>query len=461
MGRDKETSGKGQPLAVLASEDKEEGVPGRTSAVDSQTKGISLRKNFAWTLFGNFFYGGAQWAMVIAIAKLGSPEMVGRFALAFAVTAPVIMAANLNLRGVLATDAVKRYSFSDYLALRLTTITAALFIILLLTIVSGYPAGTTYVIMAVAFAKASESLSDVFYGHMLQHERMQCISISLSLKGAGALLAVAGGVWLSSDILLGCIAMAGAWILLLVVFDIPNAARIVVAVQEDKGDAYRTLRPRWHGAVLRELAWLAFPLGVATLFNSLLTNIPRYFINATLGERELGIFAALTYVVIIGARVVTALGESASPRLARFHAEQDKRSYQDLLLKMVAIGVLCGVSGILLSILVGRQFLTLFYRPEYAENMAAFIWIMVAGTFGYVALFLQYGLTAARQFRPQPYLLAFSALVLTIACWLLIPRYGLTGAAMALTVSSTVQLLGNLFIALRIVKDLSVETSRL
>src|ERR1700722_789398 len=88
--------------------------------------GFSLRTNFSWTLAGNLVYAGCQWGMLVVLAKLGSPQLVGQFALGLAVTAPVIMLSNLQLRGVLATDAREEHTFSDYLELRLVTTGLAL-----------------------------------------------------------------------------------------------------------------------------------------------------------------------------------------------------------------------------------------------------------------------------------------------------------------------------------------------
>ena len=44
--------------------------------------------------------------------------------------------------------------------------------------------------MAVALAKAIESVSDVFYGSLQQHERMDRIAISMILKGIVSLAAL-------------------------------------------------------------------------------------------------------------------------------------------------------------------------------------------------------------------------------------------------------------------------------
>ena len=60
----------------------------------------------------------SNWALLCIIAKLGTPEMVGEYALGLAVTAPVLMMAQMNLRAVLATDARGEHCFADYWRLR-------------------------------------------------------------------------------------------------------------------------------------------------------------------------------------------------------------------------------------------------------------------------------------------------------------------------------------------------------
>ena len=93
------------------------------------TKQISLRQNFYWTFAGNVIYAASSWAILIVLAKLGTPEIVGHFTLGLAVTAPIIMFTNLALRAVQSTDAHREYTFSDYLALRLLMTTMAVLLI--------------------------------------------------------------------------------------------------------------------------------------------------------------------------------------------------------------------------------------------------------------------------------------------------------------------------------------------
>src|SRR3982750_880645 len=61
---------------------------------------VSLRRNFVETLFGNLVYAGCQWGVLVALAKLGNPQVVGVYALALAITSPVMLLSNLQLREV-------------------------------------------------------------------------------------------------------------------------------------------------------------------------------------------------------------------------------------------------------------------------------------------------------------------------------------------------------------------------
>ena len=114
----------------------------------AQHRALTLRDNFSWTFVGNVVYAASQWGILTVLAKLGSPEMVGQFALGLAIAAPVVMFTNLQLRGVLATDARDEYRFGDYLALRLCATLLAMLTISGLVLLGGYSWQTSLVISA-------------------------------------------------------------------------------------------------------------------------------------------------------------------------------------------------------------------------------------------------------------------------------------------------------------------------
>jgi O-antigen/teichoic acid export membrane protein len=404
--------------------------------------GLSLRHNFAWTLAGNVVYAGCQWGMLIVLAKLGSPIMVGQFALGLAVTAPVIMFTNLDLRTVQATDAKSDFLFGHYLGLRTVTASLALLVIAGITFAGSYRRETALVILTVGLAKTFESFSDVIYGSLQRHERMDRIAISMIIKGPLSLATLGLGVYCTGNVLGGVLGLAVTWGFVLAFYDLRSSALILKNLPDEGAGAIRVkcLYLLWDFKKLCTLLWLALPLGTVALLWSLNANIPRYFIEHYLGERELGIFAALAYLMVAGKTVVSALAQTSIPRLSKYYAIGNWKAFRSLLFRLIAFGALIGGVGLLLTYWAGREILTLLYRPEYAQYYNILFWVMLAAGLNYVATFVLFGLTAARYFKIQTLLHAIISITVTVASYFLIPTLGLMGAAVVLIIANVFEL---------------------
>ncbi len=399
----------------------------------------TLRRNFSWVFVGNVFYAAAQWGMLTVLAKLGTTQMVGQFALGLAISAPVVLLANLNLQAVLATDARREYRFEEYFALRIATTLLALAVIAGIVFVAGYEGQTAAVILLIGLAKSFEAMSDVFYGLFMRRQRMDRLAKSMIIKGALSLTALGLAVYSTGSVVWGVAGMALAWAVVFVVYDFPSGAGILERRMSG-------LRPLWSGGRLAALAWLSLPLGLVMALLTLNGTIPRYFVEYYLGEGRLGVFAALAYVLVAGNTVVSALGQSISPRLADHYADGDRPGYVRMLLIAAGVGALLGAGGILVAFIAGPEILTILYSAEYARDAEIFLLLMVAGAVSYVASFMGYGMTAARYFKIQAPLFALACAAVALASWWLVPEGGLRGAAAAVIIGSFVQLFGSLAI---------------
>jgi O-antigen/teichoic acid export membrane protein len=416
----------------------------------SISKPLTLKRNFSWTFVGNAMYAACQWGMLVVLAKFGSPEMVGTFTLGLAITAPIFMFSNLQLRHIQATDAKQQYLFGDYFGLRLISTVLALGLVVVITMVGGYSWEVSLTIILVGLAKSFESISDVFYGLIQQHERMDRIAISLMIKGPLSLLMMGLGIYLSGEIVWGMIGLVISWGIVAIAFDLRSGKFILAnssSTTQEKDFSFRkndSIYPTWNLKTIKKLIWLALPLGFVMLLISLNTNIPRYFIEEYLGARELGFFAALAYLMVSGSMVVNALGQSASPRLAKYYAAGNVKAFRELLIKLVIIAAGLGGLAIVVAIVAGEEVLTLFYQPEYAQYADLFVWLMVAAGISYISYFLGYGMTAARYFRIQMPLFTLATAASATTSFLLIPRLGLKGAAIALITGAIVEALFSL-----------------
>lgn len=407
---------------------------------------LSLRTNFLWNFAGNAIFGACQWGMLMVIAKLGTPEMVGKYSLGVAICLPVVMFSNLQLRVIQATDAKNQNNFGDYLGLRLITFTLSLLIIAGIVGVSGYQQETALVILVIGLAKGFDSISDIFYGLAQKYERMDRIAISLMLRGPLSLLGMGLGVYLTSEVFWGAVGFAVAWGLIMILYDLQSGRFILKSMAMSSGKTMErgteSIRPHWCFSTLIRLARLALPLGLVMMLMSLNNNVPRYFIKYSFGERELGIFAALASITGIGIIVIYALGHSASPRLAKYYAAGEKSAFLSLLVKLVMLGAIIGAAGIVVVLLGGKTLVTLLFRPEYAEHLDVLFWLMISGGVSFVAHYVTTGITAAKYLRIQTPIYAFATISSVIACFWLIPAFGLKGAPLALLLAAIVQLLG-------------------
>jgi O-antigen/teichoic acid export membrane protein len=396
------------------------GLPSR-GAGPQPAASLSLRANFSWTLAGNLVYAGSQWGILVILAKLGTPEAVGQFVLGLAVTAPVMMLTNLQLRAVLATDARRAHRFADYLALRVTT-TAVGFAIIG-GIALSYRLDVCFVILAVAVAKAVESISDILNGLLQQRERMDLVGRALMLRGVLAAAAVAIVFCVSQSIVAAIVSMAVAWTVVLVFYEARRARRFWRTADGTASGSGPLLRP------LGALFLMGLPLGFVAMLNSLNASIPRFFLESHWGEGELGIFAALSYVGVVATQVTSALAQSASPRLAHYYATGATDRFRRLLVQLVAVGAAIGTAGVLAAAIAGRPILALLYRAEYAEEVHVFVVLMAGAGLGCIAWHLGTAVVAMQQSArfPMPCVLLTLAAVLCSVLW--IPTCGLRGAA--------------------------------
>jgi O-antigen/teichoic acid export membrane protein len=410
----------------------------------------STKANFLWMMFGNGTYALCQWGMLVVLAKLGSPEVVGRFALATAIIAPVMMVTNMQLRGVQATDAKYEYLLADYISVRVICSTAALLIILAILGIGSFEDAAVTVTITLALAKFVESLSDVFFGFFQQHEKMSVMAISMTIKGLLSVAVLGALFHFFGSLPLALAGLFCAWLLVLVFYDWRNAARMPMS-QKDPQRQPPLMATALHSLTQRQtVIWkiikLAFPLGVVMGIISLNTNIPLYAIERLLGPHDLGIFAALAYTTIAINMFIQALGQAVSPRLARDFAEGNLIEFKRILRKMALINFGIGLAGVLIILLGGKLILTLIYTVEYGEYANLFLILMSSATLLGIASAFGYAMTAARQFKLQVPLFTAVLASTILGSFLLIPRWGLYGAALALVASALIQIIGSAWI---------------
>lgn len=411
-------------------------------------KRLSFKGNFSWAFFGNAIFSASQWLLLVILAKIGSPNMVGLYTLGLAITSPIIIFSQMQLRQVQVSDAKDEYDLKTYLYTRLLTNLVALLIIFFVTNISGYDSSTVSVIILIGILKTVEGISDIYYGHYQKNERMDIISKSRITKGLLNNFSFIVLLYLSNSLVLSIITMILFNLIVLLVYDRRFVEKVGSSI---KSNQYKII-------YFKQLIRMSLPLGIVLMMTSLLSNIPRYFIEAFYGLESLGFYASVAYLMVIGTTFITALGQVAAPRLAKYYAQSKLKEFMSLAWKFNFIGLILGILGIIAAIFLGEIILKYAYTEEYMKYNNIFIILMIAATINYAGSIWGYCLTAARRFKIQPILGIIWLATALFSSYLLIPEHGLIGAAYAQVLTSIIQLLSKMIVVLLIINKKGTDS---
>jgi O-antigen/teichoic acid export membrane protein len=387
---------------------------------------LSLDASFSWSFVGSGLYAATQWAMLVALAQLGSAATVGQFTYALAVTAPIVML--IGGRNVQVTDVERSYSTGEYLSQRLVGAALTTCVIAIIAWWLPVDSVTMRVVLLVGVAKGVEAIADVFHGLFHRRQRLDIVTRSLLVRGIATVSGFTATYYLTEDLVTAVAALAVVWALALLLYDLKVARRY-----QDE-----SLRLARRGV---KLFRLTLPLGVASALASLSMNIPRYAIEASVGQEALGVFSALAYVLVAGRTMAKAIHQAILPALATHLSAGNTERYWRLARRSIVLCLGLGALSVFLAVAVGEPVLRIVYGDIYAKHHLLFTWIVVAGAVSYPGWVLLAALSAAQSFRSETVAHLVSLAAVGVSSWVLIPTRGLFGAVWVLGIAYGTQLL--------------------
>lgn len=384
----------------------------------------SISENFIWNLLGNTIYSLSQWGLIISMTRFGNLEMVGFYSLGLAITTPILMFTNLELRTIQAT-AESNYKFSNFLALRI--LTSILFIIILLTIVliRNDDYYTTLIIFLIGISKIIESFSDLTYGVYQQKERMDFISISQIVRGVISFLVVTIVLLLTNSLPFALVALLLCGLFTFIFYD---SIKIINFVSN--------VKPVYNFEIIKNIFLKSLPLGIAVMIVSLNINLPRLFIEGYISNQALGVYASIFYLVLIGSKFINAVGQAMLPRLANQHKKREYNLFNKTLLILLLFSLGIGVLSIIVSFYFGEVILLTIYGEAFVSYGNLLFLFMIYATLNFISYSLMIALNAIGSFKIQPYLGTFWLIISVFSLLYFVPKYELIGAALTLILYS-------------------------
>lgn len=423
-------------------------TPGASARETRKRPPLSLRIGFAWTFAATLVGGLAQFGLLMALTRLGGAEATGIYSYATALVGPILTLVGLQLRGLHVTDAREQFMFGDYLGVRLLTLLAAVPLIAVNIGWNATSAGVVLVSVAMAARLSLGAVADVFFALFQKFERFELaahVGVATSVGSVGAFSLV---LFLTRSLVASLVVSTLVSLLFLVGLQIPLARTLVI--HEKRG---KTLRPRFHRASMFSLIRLATPLGLIAFLNSLNSNIPRYFLAAAAGFSSLGIFFGLVSLFSVVDQFADAISQTISPRLGHLYARDQKPAFMRLLRNVELLAIGGSVVGVVVVAMAGPAVVSRLFSEEYGEHKTAMVILAVSAGVMVMNRFVGNAITAGRRLVAQVWGNAAGLVALIAGCMLLIPTHGIDGACGAVLLYSFVQLVANVLILARFLRE--------
>lgn len=382
-----------------------------------------MLKKITWTFSANMVTALVKWLMLVVIAQYLTTYDVGAYALALAVTSPIMLFANMKLRSVYVSDVTPNYR-----AYTIARNGVGLFSLLVIIIIVAifYPSFMA-VIMMVSVIKGMELISDLMYALAHRAQRMRYIAVFTMIKQLLLLLSFWLTIAQTTSLIWGLRIQVVLFLLFLPIEYYYFTMAFSHKKTATKQQIYRVLQ-------------MGIPLGLTQLVVSFNAFFPRYILEYVTSPQMLGIFSAIAYITVVANIVMGAVSQNFLSYFSRHVAQQNwHKIIKTLRGPLLGMAIVLSVALLVVSLVAGKFLLTLFYGEPYGQHAVLLVWMSICIFFNALNWNMDTLFISVTILRKQLYFALCGILITVPVSLLCINYYGVTGAALAMIISSAAQ----------------------
>ncbi|MGZ0189260.1 MAG: lipopolysaccharide biosynthesis protein [Alphaproteobacteria bacterium] len=387
-----------------------------------------VRRDVAMISLGHGLFAISQGVIAMALAKLAGLEALAAFGLALAVSNPLYFLASMGLRPAIASDASRRFAFSDCWRARLATTFVAGLLMLVAGIAihgnQGFSGAAPFILFAGV--KTVDAGFDLLYGLRQRDGQTRAVAISFAWRATLGPAALAAGLYGSGGALWAGLAGWACALVAIFVFTELGAVRRALASEPTRTEAVTVARHAW-------------PLGLSVALAALETAIPRYVIDWRMAPGALGYFTGIFFFFQAALVVGGAFSNAAAPHFGRAYAARNSRRFNKLLILLTGTALALGCLGVVAAHMIGPWLLATIFTPDFAPYAPVLTLIAIAATLRFISSLLQFALIAAGRFKAPLKVHIFLVVIAAAASIPMIDAHGLIGAAYTLIAVATIQ----------------------
>lgn len=381
------------------------------------------RRNMAWNMLGSFLYAFASMVLTMIVVQLVGDEQGGIFTFAFTTFGQqMFMVAYFGIRPYQITDVENKYSFGDYLHLRIVTSLGALAMGIGYILLQGYQPGKAWVVFLMVCYKVIDGFADTYEAEFQRSGRLYLTGKSNTFRTVLSVGSFFVTLYVTRSLVTAGAAAVVAQVAGVVVFDLAVIGGL------DNVDWH------WSGAGCRSLAASCLLLFLSVFLDFYIFSAAKYAIEGHMDDASMAVYGAIFMPTSV---INLVAGFVIRPFLTKLSLCWDKRQLKEFSavvgrLFFIILGLtVLAVGG---AALLGIPVISLLYpnlREALSSCRLALVMIILGGGFNAWMNLFYYTLVIMKQQR----LIFAGYVVVCVAAAVISPlaviRAGILGGAVS------------------------------
>ena len=392
-----------------------------------------IKKNTQWMFISEFFNKGLMFLVTIMLTRYLGAKGYGQLSFSLSFAGLFIVIADFGISTITTRNmAIDKSIFKKYLEnIFVLKFLLALLTIFLSMIVLSYMKKPDYVLIIVFISILHLIISSYneFISSVLRaFEKMKYISISIFIRSTSlfSLLSIFMFFELGINYIVFAYVIAASF----------SFVYLIHSVRKNINKFSFDYDFNFNFLLLKK----ASPFALSMAFSVIYLSIDSVLISYFIGDIELGYYSLGYGLTIVFYIIPSTLSNIYFPRLS-IYFKSDKLKLKSLFNKLLMKLFLVAVPLVSLLYFIAPEFFLLFYGNEFNNSVAIFQFFLIALLFKFFAFPYGFLLLATNKENLRLLIQGISALFNLFANLILIPRYGIFGAAISTILSEFIILI--------------------
>lgn len=338
------------------------------------------RRNMAWNMAGSFIYAFASMVLTIAVIQVVGEDEGGIFTFAFSTFGQhMFMVAYFGMRPFQITDTRGKYTFMEYLGLRLITCGAALLFGLFYVWWNGYSYVKAMTVFLMVCYKVIDGFADVLEAEFQRNGRLYLTGKSNTFRTLLSVFCFMGSLVVTRNMVFSCAIAVGAQVLGVLLFDFPVIGGLPqVKWEKRKGKLFYLFQDN-------------LLLFLSVLIDFYVFSAAKYAIENYMADKDMAVYGAIFMPTSVINLVAGFVIRPYITKLSLIWEKRDLKRFSDVMIKLSLIIAGLTVLAVLGAWVLGIPVLSLLYSNiGYALSSCriSLLFIILGGAFNaYVNLF--------------------------------------------------------------------------